>query len=516
MLPANRQSVVAARASDLTGQPNPVDKKSSVENQADAALTKKATPEDKGEGANGKKGQVEPKGETVTAKKTPLDGKVVEGSQQKTDTSKKTEAVAETKKSSRPANVAAKPPLTERRELGKCLLLPSWPGVLLERSQETDPWRRLRPQSRILSLASLMSLPGYRSELRMDSGVSLVLWGNLPDLLPIPLNESVVILYSNPDFDLDFRLDRGRVVLRNQKDAGAAQVRLRFAGEVWDITLPDSKTEVGVDLAGEFIPYTKQDGSNDPNKYVKLIALKGQAILQIRYDKHTVRTSEIYEWDNHFGAVAAPREIPKFLPLWNEKPSAQNRNAQAFDSALKNLASRLAARDAVDIVLGESLQEADYPSHVIAMRSLGAIEAWSNLLDEVVDGQYPTLRLLAVDELRFLIGLDARNDQKLLKALKAKSYSDTQARLALQLLHGFTQEDWADVATRSTVVEYLMHEKPAIRQMAYVALLTLVPDGQKIVYDPLGDIELRERGYADWKKAVQNYKPPKREPERKP
>jgi len=61
-----------------------------------------------------------------------------------------------------------------------------------------------------------------------------------------------------------------------------------------------------------------------------------------------------------------------------------------------------------------------------------------------------------------------------------------------------------------------MHEKPAIRQMAYVALLTLVPDGQKIVYDPLGDIELRERGYADWKKAVQNYKPPKREPERKP
>src|SRR5438445_5825130 len=212
-VPASRQSVMAARASDLTGQPNPADKKTSVENQTDAALTRKATPEDKGEGANGKKGQVEPKGETVTAKKTPLDGKV-EGTQQKADTSKKTEA-GETKKSSRPASVAAKPPLTERRELGKCLLLPNWPGVLLERSQETDPWRRLRPQSRIFSPDSLMSLPGYRSELRLDSGVSLVLWGNLPDLLPIPLNESMVILYSNPDFDLDFRLDRGRVVLRN-------------------------------------------------------------------------------------------------------------------------------------------------------------------------------------------------------------------------------------------------------------------------------------------------------------
>jgi hypothetical protein len=512
-LPANSQPVAAATGSDLTGQPSPSDKKASVENQAEAALSKKTTPEDKGEGANGKKGQVEAKGETVTVKKTPIEGKV-EGGQQKTGTSKKTEA-AEAKKASRPASVAAKPPLTERRELGKCLLLPNWPGVLLERSKETDPWRRLRPQSRILSMDSLMSLPGYRSELRMDSGVSLVLWGILPELVPLPLNESVVVFYANPDFDLDLRLDRGRVLLRNQKEAGPAHVRVRFAGEAWDITLPNNETEVSIDLSGHCHYYTKDNGVSDPEKYVKAITLKGQATLQIRYDQHTIRQGEIFEWDNRFGAPAGPRDGRDLLDFWSEKSPAQNRNAQAFENALKNLASRLAARDAVDIVLGEALQDADPPSHALAIRCLGAIEAWSSLLDALVDGQFPSLRFLAEDELRYVLGVDARNDEKLMRALRAKNYSDTQARLALQLLHSFTPEDWADPATRSAVVEHLMNEKAGIRQLAYGMLMFKIPEGQKIAYDPLGDIELRERGYAEWKKAAQNFKP-KREPERKP
>ena len=46
-----------------------------------------------------------------------------------------------------------------------------------------------------------------------------------------------------------------------------------------------------------------------------------------------------------------------------------------------------------------------------------------------------------------------------------------------------------DPTTRATLVEYLTHDRLAIRQCAHALLTSLAPEGQKIPYDPTGQPE---------------------------
>src|SRR5262249_23510683 len=82
--------------------------------------------------------------------------------------------------------------------------------------------------------SALVSLPGYRSEVRLKSGVYLLLWGNVREFSPEPpVLESSVTLHSpddkaDPKIDADFTLHHGRVIISNHKSKGEARVRLRF------------------------------------------------------------------------------------------------------------------------------------------------------------------------------------------------------------------------------------------------------------------------------------------------
>src|SRR5205807_1016622 len=105
------------------------------------------------------------------------------------------------------------------------------------------------PESRIQSGDLLVSLPGYRSEVRLDSGVDVTLWGNLPEISSIRVFESAVVLNANTSADADLTLVRGRIVLASRKADGPARVRLRFLDEVWEIVLPDSSAKAAVELS---------------------------------------------------------------------------------------------------------------------------------------------------------------------------------------------------------------------------------------------------------------------------
>jgi hypothetical protein len=118
------------------------------------------------------------------------------------------------------------------------------------------------------------------------------------------------------------------------------------------------------------------------------------------------------------------------------------------------------------------------------------------------------VRVSAIHELGHLLGLAAKNEQTLHNALKRKNYSDGQAQTILQLLHGFSNQQWEDAATKATMVEYLNHDKLAIRQLSHWVLCFKVPEGLKIYYDPAGDSEQRERGAKEWTKIILGNKPP--------
>jgi hypothetical protein len=398
---------------------------------------------------------------------------------------------------------AIPPASTERAELGRAILVP--PTVLLQRPPEREIWQRLKPQTRVFSNDYLLSLPGYRSELRLDSGVHLLLWGNLPEFSRFPpVLESAVVLHVDRDVDLDFTLDRGRVVLSNHKSAGAARVRLRFADEAWELTLPDQNTEVAAELVGICLPYSKEPGGGEPELHLALLGLKGQAQVRIRYEECSLPSPSMLTWDNAVGVSRSPLPLPRPPDWWTSTVPLKT----AMQAPLEGLTNRLALKN-IDVAIAEAKNSPDAPNRVLALRCLGAMANYSSLLDCLADSKHPEVRTVAIEELRHLLGLTAKNDEKLRSALKQKNFSDGQAQTILQLVHGISLEQWGNPTIRSTAVDYLMHDKLAIRQLTHTLLLALEPEGRKIPYDAAADSSSRERGHEAWKKLVLGAKPAK-------
>jgi len=72
----------------------------------------------------------------------------------------------------------------------------------------------------------------------------------------------------------------------------------------------------------------------------------------------------------------------------------------------------------------------------------------------------------------------------------------------LQLLHSFGEEQLSQPEIYELLIEYLGHEKLAIRGLANWHLVRLVPEGKKIGYDPHATPEERARAQAEWRKLI--------------
>ncbi len=427
------------------------------------------------------------------------------------DTGKKTENPVEKTEPSVAATPnrppAPTPPSVVRRELGKAILTP--PCILLQQNGDAPGWQRLSPEKRVSSTDRLVSLPGYRSDIRMDSGVQIQLWGNLQQFSRTLTGvlESAVTLYANPEVDLDFLLDHGRVLLTNHKDNGPARIRIRFHQEIWDLTLADQESEVAIELFGQCQPYTREPGGSEPYLRVFLFALKGQAQLRIRYELHTLFSPSIIVWDNASGVAPQPQSLPRAPDWWTSKAPPQNRVVQELQAALKELSQRLIAKDKIDVVVAEAMRDpTSASSRILAVRCLAAMNDVGKLVDALAEPGHVEVRVVAIEELRHLLGLSSSYETIISSALKQKRYTEGQAQTILQLLHGFGPEQQADPATRATAVEYLNHDKLAIRQLTHTLLCSFIPEGQKIQYDPAGGPEQLERGTRDWQKLIQGGK----------
>ena len=84
-------------------------------------------------------------------------------------------------------------------------------------------------------------------------------------------------------------------------------------------------------------------------------------------------------------------------------------------------------------------------------------------------------------------------------------------QIIVQLLFGFTPDDAALPETYEVLIEYLMHEKPGIRNLAEWHLVRLVPQGKSIPFKPNGTADDAEKCYAGWKKLIPPGQVPVRE-----
>jgi hypothetical protein len=417
----------------------------------------------------------------------------------------------------KPAVTTPGKPSTARKEIGHYAFADGRPGILLERAPQAERWQRVRNESKIHSADRFVNLPGYRSELRLDSQVLLTLWGNVPEQLPnVPLFESGVVIHAPPEsFDADVTLERGRLVVANRKPMAAARVRLRFHEEVWDFTL-EPESEVGVELFGMPMQAAHAKGGEEPFARLFLFVLKGKAGIKIGYKEYPNMQAPpglgFLSWDNIGEGVKNPVVVPQLPPEWNTIPPPPQSDAmrKASDSmriALTELNGVMTDKSAVEIKLMEALQSDKQSSRMLAVYCLAAVDDIPDVLDALADEKYLDVRMAAVVSLQQWLGRSKEQYKKLEMLLEEKKYSPTQVDVMLQLLLGFTREQLKP-ETFQYMIQQLKHDKLAIRHLAIHFLQQVVPEGAKIGYDAAGPTDVRQRAIEEWRKLIPEGKMP--------
>jgi hypothetical protein len=345
------------------------------------------------------------------------------------------------------------------------------PAILLSRTDAHQRWALVQPGDQLAAPVELMSLPGYRSRVELESGAGLELWGDLPpatdlppeETLPPPVLESRVRLkQAAADVDLEFTLERGRVRLFSTK-TGAARVRVHFQQEEWDLTLSDDQTEVVLSLFGQpegGLP----DGKDAPVRESRLcveVLVRGHARLEGADEKGIdLSDKTMLTWAQ--GAPTINIEPLRRLPAWWTEAAPARGSRDDFAANLKRLHN-------LDQAVAAEVEAKDARRRERALFFLGALDR----LDEIVQRlELPEYTPAGVEA---LLNGSAVDDAQLREAL-AKQYSPDELRILLGLLHFDGAGDIDRKEARKVLEGFRKHKKLAIQELANIHLASLPRD----------------------------------------
>src|SRR5206468_4086571 len=111
--------------------------------------------------------------------------------------------------------------------------------------------------------------------------------------------------------------------------------------------------------------------------------------------------------------------------------------------------------------------------------------------------------------LRNWINRNPGNDQIVYKAfLNVGKVPVAEAQTIMQLLHSFGEDDLAQPEVYQTLIDYLDHDRLAIRGLAYWHLSRLVPEGKAFGLNPVDAKDKRDAAVAKWRKLIPDGKMP--------
>ena len=394
--------------------------------------------------------------------------------------------------------------------VGQTVGLP--PGFLFHRDGET--WKHLLPLTDIYSDDLIVALP-YGGINSKNKNVRLTLLSDLARISPYPILESAVILHQT-DLDLDFMLDRGRVDVTNTRRSGESKIRVRFQKQVWDLTL-GNKARVAFELFGRWpagSPFSKTPKPNEgPTLDLVMLVKEGEVDLKADGREFAMKAppgAAYLHWDSVPPFDETPRLLES-LPAWSKLVVNIPNNPGDLVALLSAFRTRLRDRNlTVEETISGLLNEDNATAHRIAVYALGGLDDLPHLIDALSSSKYPEVRDLSVIALRHWIGRSEGQDQKLYEALLKKGYSEKQATMVMNLLHSFSDRQKASPATYERLIELLLDENPAVRQLANWHLNRLVTKGKDIKFDPLASPEERQKASEKWKELIPAGKLPPR------
>jgi hypothetical protein len=368
---------------------------------------------------------------------------------------------------------------------------------LLYRKRETMRWDRPDTNDpKLSSTDTLVALPGFHPEVHLESGVRVQLWGNVPEVLNLPLAESRVTLHVPArGADADLTLHGGRIFVSAPKAGRPVLVRVRFLDEIWDVTLNDGGTEVGIDRIGE--PSRGKlfdlDVPEAPRAIVYLGVLSGTASVRSGFHlSGDLLTGTGWKWDNKGGR---PGPIPKDDP--DAPAGLVNRWSKTVPNtpAAKDVAAAVAEM-ARRVGMGQGPFDVDFDAtlkepreavgrQVLSTWMLGSVDSLSYLID-ALEADSAAVRDAAAKALRHWCAQAPDREERFAEVLAGKAgFSDAQ-RANLQSLVRQSDRPAAEVADR--LFDLLTHEKLAVRELARVQLARLDPAGaRESNYDSASD-----------------------------
>lgn len=436
-------------------------------------------------------------------------------------------------KEKEPVVVRAPAPDTTRALVGNYAGgLTDQPTVLAYRQQDQEAWSRYAKGAGVYSNDTLTALPGFSSVVQSKNGVRLLLRGTvrefaMADFMLLQMDSSV-ILHPSKDFDLDFTFLRGRIYLTNRKDKGPATIRMRFEGEVWDVTLAGPGDEVCVDLTKAYTALINYRANEEPRAHCVLAVLQGEA--EVKVDAFHTYTIDVdppkwayLDWDS-FTRTKAPQKVPKMIPALakfppgpEQVPPERLKDIKAMQAAAKNLETLLGSNKTLEVALKETLEKPAPADRVLAIYCLAAIDNIGPVIEELgnQDPQHMHDREAAFTALQRWVWRGAKQskvlyDEKANKGLLVdRKYKKGEAETFVDLLHPFQAQDMNKAETFEALGEWLRHRKVAIAEMAYWHLQWL-SHGAKLPggFNAAMPQEDRERYAGDIKKLIEAKKLP--------
>ncbi len=438
-------------------------------------------------------------------------------------------------KSAETQEIAYKPANEKNEKVGVFIAPPAKEfAVLLSANPRENTWTRIAGKNEAVhSNRSLVSLPGSKSVIGLDTQVEVTLWGNLPEVTLDSLSsECRVTLHPHATLDADLTLDRGKIIVRNTRKESNAIVRVRFDNPMLreesyvDITLygPDAAVVVerfsALDRNEPFFENPKDPLRKGPTVVMRLLALSKSASLRSGQLTHVIddKNQPIVEWHSRRGVISPAPQTP--LPPWVQgtPPLKTDSDKVAREKALhahRMLASILDKKTA-KIGLAELSQQAqDDASRELladkkilpetfamwrhAVRCTVAIDDIGSLYEDFSQERTPMpIRGLLLISIHQWLGLHRDHDYRMLEMLGKKTVSIK----IIGLFHKISEDQARDPETYQTLIEGLDNNLLSIRVLCHWHLSALVPAGQAIPYDPTGLRQMREEAVQNWMRLI--------------
>jgi hypothetical protein len=381
-------------------------------------------------------------------------------------------------------------------------------GTVLEHDGAKG-WLLPKLEDSLSAGVSLVTLPGARGVLLVKGGdLRLLLAGNLPELPPSPVLESAITLQTpESGYDLEFTLDRGRIVIECNREKGA-KVRARIQGKSLNFDLLTKDSSVALELISRWpagTPFAKKPKEDrKPLGTLIFLVAGGKADVEINKSRQALEGPVLFQFNTE-GGLEGPLPLKK-VPEWVKPALNQPARVQVLESAVEKLRFGIADKG-VQIGLAKARHNPAATLRAVAALSGVALDHPAAGIAALKD-QAGEVRRAGISALLNYIGRGNTQDVKLYESLLADNIKPGQAGIIMELLHGLSAEALARPEIYDTLITYLQNDQIAIRELAGWNLERLVPKGKAIAFDAAGTAEERSRAQAGWRKLIPEGKVP--------